>query len=361
MLCGVMVLKPFIETLKEKKELIWKEYKSHLPGKSNATHPLDPVANYQAEDSYFWEMIMDYPIRQGKYVRGALVLLSCEAMGGKVSDAVKTAAAMQASEDWLLVHDDFEDGSAERRGKPALHKIYGDEQAVNAADALPAIMWKILYENEELLGHQKSARVMNEMQNIIMRTILGQSVEMNWTQKNKTDLNFQDIFFVVGGKTSYYTIAGPLRLGAILAGASPKQLETLFELGTVLGRCFQIRDDLLDLTSDFEGLKKQVGNDIYEGKRTIMLIHLLQQASTADKTKVIKILDKSREQKSEKEVKWIIEKMREYGSLEYSEKLAQDLANQSMKIFNEKCTFFKEGEAKEQLREAINFILTRKK
>ncbi len=354
-------MKTFIEALKEKKEFIWKEYKSYLPGKSNFTHHLDPISKYHVEDSYFWEMIMDYPIRQGKYVRGALVLLSCEAMGGKQEDALKTAAAMQASEDWLLMHDDYEDGSAERRGKPALHKIYGNEQAVNAADALHAIMWKILYDNEKVIEHAKSSQVMNEMQNIIMRTILGQSVEMKWTQENRIDLNNDDVFFVIGGKTSYYTIAGPLRLGAIIAGATPKQLEILFEFGTVLGRCFQIRDDLLDLTSDFEGLKKQVGNDVYEGKRTIMLMHLIKHASKVDKSKIINILKKNREQKTEKEVLWVIDQMKKYGSLDYSEKLAQELANESMKIFNEKCTFFKEGEAKEQLKGAINFILTRKK
>lgn len=351
----------FKEVLAGKKAIIWKEYQKYLPERSADTFRMDNIQKYRKEDDFFWKVVTDYPKRQGKYVRGTLILLTCEAMGGKQELAIKTAAAMQASEDWILTHDDFEDNSEERRGKPALHKIYGPEHAVNAGDALHMIMWKMLHENESVLGHEKASAVFNEMYKMLMRTVFGQSVEIQWTQENRKDLNDEDVFFVIGGKTSYYTIAGPMRLGAIIAGATPQQLETIFEFGTVLGRCFQIKDDLLDLTSDFDGLKKQIGNDLYEGKRTLMLMHLIKNVAGKDKEKLEIILEKDREHKTAEEIKWIIEKMKEYKSLEYGQKKAQELADQAMKIFNEKFTFMKENKAKKNMRSAINYILTRNK
>lgn len=351
----------FEDILKENKERIWKEYKNYLPAHSKPTFWMDKISNYRKEDELFWKMVSDYPQRKGKYVRGALIVLSCEAMGGDSEKAVKTAAAMQASEDWILIHDDLEDGSLERRGAPALQKIYGTGQAVNAGDALHIIMWKMLRDNEKILGTEKTFAVMDEMERMLMRTVLGQAMEILWIEENRTDLEYEDVFFVIGGKTSYYTIAGPLRLGAIIAGATPTQLEALFEFGTLLGRCFQIRDDLLDLTSDFEGLKKQVGNDIYEGKRTLMLVHLLKNIQNKEREKLLSILKKKREQKTEEEVRWVIEQMKKNKSLQYCEDAAKKLADEAMNVFNEKCTFYREGPAKENLKQAIQFILTRKK
>jgi geranylgeranyl pyrophosphate synthase len=90
----------------------------------------------------------------------------------------------------------------------------------------------------------------------------------------------------------------PDALGAILAGATQDQLNSIYHFGQMLGRAFQIIDDLLDLTSDFGGLKKQQGNDIYESKRTVILVHLLENIDFQNKIKLIEILNKSRTQKN---------------------------------------------------------------
>lgn len=351
----------FKQVLEEKKRLIWKEYQKYLPGKSSIPFRLDRIQDYGKEDDFFWKTVSDYPERQGKYVRGALILLVCEAMGIDEKKAALTAAAMQASEDWILVHDDIEDNSLERRGKPALHRVFGVPQSINAGDALHIIMWKMLKDNEKALGAEKAFRVMDEMNSMLMRTTLGQSVEIKWIEENRLDLDEEDVFFVIGGKTSYYTISGPLRLGGIIAGATEKQLEALFEFGFPLGRCFQIRDDILDVTSDFEGLKKQVGNDIWEGKRTLMLAHLLKNANRQDLEKIKAILRKSREQKTESEVRFIIEKMRGYGGIEYAEKKADEQKQEALKVFEQKLGFLSHEPGRSKLKAAVEFILNRKK
>lgn len=349
---------PAIKILNKYKKVVWPEIKKYLCDPS-----LPPAfkitEKYKKEAQFHWKVTKEYPKRKGKYLRPTLLMLTCESMGGRPQDALKTAAAMQVSEEWLLIHDDFEDGSWQRRGKPTLHIMYGPEHAVNAGDALHIIMWRILVDNGSILGANKTYLITDEFCRILARTALGQSAELQWIEDINKELSDNDWFFIADGKTSYYTIAGPMRLGAIIAGANTNQLNQLAEFGINLGRCFQLVDDILDLTSDFRGLKKQVGNDIYEGKRTVILGHLLRTADKVDKKRIISILEKGRDQKSEKEVTWIINKMHHYGSIEYARKLARDFKEKAQVFFEKDLKFLSNQPARNHLEELINFILER--
>src|SRR3989344_2606983 len=123
------------EILETYKNLVWPEINSYL--KDPTFPPSFRIPNRYREDvTHNWEIAKEYPLRKGKYLRPTLVMITAEALGSDRKSAIKTAAAMQVSEDWLLIHDDFEDNSSARRGKPTLHKIYGPELAVNAGDLL---------------------------------------------------------------------------------------------------------------------------------------------------------------------------------------------------------------------------------
>lgn len=348
----------FQQILAEKRKLVWNEIQKYLktpefPG----TLAIPKV--YSDLVDFHWGMVSTYPKRLGKYIRPSLVLLTSSAMGVSEEKAFLTAAAMQTSEDWILIHDDWEDNSLQRRGEVALHRIYGNELAVNAGDSLHVLMWKMLWDNRKILGDEKAAEIANEFCQILARTTFGQTVEIKWTKENKEDLTDEDIYLILDGKTSYYTIAGPMRLGAILGGASQQQLSLIWEFGQNLGRCFQIVDDLLDLTSDFQGLKKQTGNDIYEGKRTLMLMHFFRNAAKEDKIKLQEIMRKDREGKTAKEVEWVIEKMKEYDSLDYSRRIAQNFATKALEVFETKLDFLSQQPVRDQLRAGIDFILRR--
>ncbi len=350
----------FPEVLAAKKAIVWPEIEKYLAGLVRLPSYCQIPQKYSSLASFHQKITAEYPRRQGKYLRPTLVLLTAAAMGFPQEKALKTAAAMQVSEDWLLGHDDVEDNSQERRGQPALHRLYGIELAINAGDALHILMWRILADNFSLLGQKKALAIEEEFYQMLNRTALGQTVEIKWARENRLDLTDEDIFFILDGKTSYYTIAGPMRLGAILANGSQKQLVFLYQFGQILGRAFQIRDDLLDLTSDFAGLKKQTGNDIYEGKRTIMLAHLLRSAKGRDRQKLLKVLAKKREEKSEEEVLWVIKAMEKYGSLSYGEKLAQKLAQKAGEFFGKNLGFLKKEPARSQIKAGIDFMVERR-
>lgn len=348
-----------IGVLESRKKLVWPEIEKYLktPQYPRAFEISD---KYQKDVKFHWKVSSTYPERQGKYLRPTLLVLTGEALGVDTKRLLNTAAAMQISEDWLLIHDDIEDDSNVRRGKPALHKIYGNELAINAGDALHVIMWKLLQDNFGTLGNEKSIKILDEFYRILSRTILGQGIEISWAKGDRTNFSDTDWFFISDGKTSYYTIAGPMRLGAIIGGASNKQLEQLGKFGQVLGRCFQLVDDLLDLGSkDYRGKGQIMGNDLYESKKTLVLGHLLRNSSLSDKKKVLQLLNKNRREKTQKEIEWIIAKMKKYGSIDYAKKNARKLKDEALKIFEKDLKFLSREPARNELKTLINFILER--
>lgn len=349
----------FKEVLEGKKKIVWQEIKKYLDSLTDFPSYCRIPSKYQSLARFHKKITSEYPQRKGKYVRPTLLLLTASVMGFSEKKAIKTAAAMQVSEDWILGHDDIEDDSLERRGESTLHRLYGKELAINAGDALHVLMWKILRDNEKIIGIKKTMAILDEFYQMLNRTTLGQTVEINWTQENRTDLNNRDVFFIMESKTSYYSIAGPMRLGGILAGANKRQLAAIYEFGKPLGICFQIRDDLLDLTSDFAGLKKQMGNDILEGKRTVFLIHLYRTLKGKDRKKLLAVMRKKREGRNPQEVRWVIKMMEKQGSLDYGQKLAEKFAVQASSIFEKKLKFLKFQPARDQLKAGIDFILKR--
>lgn len=288
------------DTLEETKRLVFPEIEKYLKDPDFPTQFAIPN-KFISDVEEYWKINREYPERKGKYLRPTLVLLTAQAMGMDVSKAVKVAAAMQISEEWILISDDLEDHSLVRRGKPTLHKIYGDELAINASDVLESVMWKIIIDVDK-------KEISDEFYKLIMRTALGQGVEQIWTNE-KRKLNDDEYFFVADSKSAYYSIAGPIRLGAILVGATPDQLDKLTEFGLYLGRCFQLIDDILDLEQD----KK-------EGKSTL--------ANTK--------------------------------GVPYTKKLAEEMKQKAKEIFDKELAFLSHEPAKTKIQELMNFILERK-
>lgn len=346
-----------LKILDEYKLKVWQEVKNYLTDPEY--HDLFKIDDkFGNETRKVWGVVKDYPKRQGKYLRPSLLMLTCEAMDGDAKNAVRTAAAVQISEEWLLVHDDIEDNSPKRRGEMCLHKKHGLGEALNAGDMLHMIMWRVLLDNQKILGEDLSFKIMKEFNTVLMRTALGQGVEMNWVASSKFKVSEKDWLFIADGKTAYYSIVAPLRLGAMIAEGSKDQLDKLTKFGLYLGRCFQLVDDLLDVTGDFKGLKTK-GEDIREGKRTLILGHLLSKVKGGDKARLIKILSKTREKKTDTEVVWIMQKMNELGSIAYAQTKAIEYKKQAMNCFNKDLGFLKTEPARGNLLKLVEFVLER--
>jgi geranylgeranyl diphosphate synthase, type II len=336
----------FIQVLKERKPKIYEKILEYLPEKFPEEH---------------YNMVRDYPERQGKYFRPVLVLLANEMFGGSEEKAILTAAGMQLSEDWLLVHDDVEDGSEERRGKPALNKMYGIELAVNAGDALHMIMWKTLFDNNKILDEETSEKVFNLMYDILMRTSEGQYLDISWVTHKKVDITEEEYYNMIDRKTAAYTIYGPIQLGATVAGATDSQIRSIREWGTPFGRAFQIHDDVLNLVANQEKYGKEIGGDILEGKRTLILVHLLSNCTSDEKRKIIGIYEKDRKDKTEEEKKYVMNMMKRYGSIDYAHRKSLEYTDQAKVLFDKNTSMLKDTFAKKAIKAGMDFVVNRDK
>jgi geranylgeranyl diphosphate synthase type II len=311
------------------------------------------------EPKMLYDMMKDYPSRGGKRLRPALVLTTCEAFGGNPKKAMLTAASMELFQDWILIHDDIEDGSLERRGKPCLHVSHGMELAINAGDALHVLMWGALFRNRDIIGDNKTFDILHEFEHMLTETTEGQQYEVAWVHFKKWDISEEDYYTMCRKKTSWYTIITPCRLGAIIAGADSRYLDAFVKLGIDWGIAFQIQDDVLNLIGEKGKYGKEIAGDIYEGKRTLMLIHLLKNCTAAEKKKVISIMNKPREKKTKKQVDYVLGLMRKYGSIDYGKQKAKEFAEKAKKVFDAEFAGMPEGQAKTFLRDLIDFVINR--
>lgn len=334
----------FIQELAKLKEPVWREIQKYLPNKSPHSH---------------YTMVSDYPSRQGKYFRPGLVLLATKMFGGDHKRAILTAAAMQTSEDWLLIHDDAEDHSLKRRGYPTLHELHGVELAINAGDALHMIMWKMLGDNARLFNNKTGWRIFNKMNEVLLEATEGQHLELKWIRDNKVHVSESDYLNMIRKKTAHYTVIGPLQLGAIIAGASENELNKIEEWGIPFGYAFQIWDDYMNIATPDGKQGKERGGDILEGKRTLILSHLLKHCSENEKRKVEKTYLKERHQKTAREKNYVLRLMNKYGSTDYAKKTARRFGEQAQNIFDKHTAHLPETKAKQTIRAGIQFVTNR--
>jgi geranylgeranyl diphosphate synthase, type II len=285
-----------------------------------------PQHHHHSDLDTFYTLIREYPSRQGKNLRGLFILLSCEAHGGRWQDALDVAVALELFQNWVLIHDDIEDDSDERRGQPALHKQVGMPIALNVGDALHIYMWEVL--NQEHVP----AVIRKEFLEMIHRTAEGQHLDLSWIAQNRFDVSEADYLEMVTLKTAYYTVVSPLRLGAFCAKVIPD--ERIHQAGKDLGVAFQIRDDVLNL-SESEGYGKEFAGDLYEAKRTLILSHLFSKVSATEKAELIKRLATSRQDKTSGDIGFVLEKIKHYGSLAYAQNVAAERANRGLKLMKE--------------------------
>jgi geranylgeranyl diphosphate synthase, type II len=289
-----------------------------------------PATSPLREVDLLYKMMRDYPSRPAKGMRPFLCVTACKAAGGTEDESLLTAACIELFQNWILIHDDIEDGSELRRGAPALHREYTEALALNAGDALHARTWSALLENRKTLGPARTLGVMEEFSRMVNETTEGQHMELSWVQMKNWDLGEKDYFEMCRKKTSWYTVASPCRLGAIVAGAPAQVLDGLRDFGLSLGVAFQIQDDALNLTGDESKYGKAKWDDILEGKRTLILLHLLAVIDDREREEVKAIMNKDRSRKTEEDVSFVLSLAERHDAVGYARKRASELMKEAL-------------------------------
>jgi geranylgeranyl diphosphate synthase, type II len=300
-----------------------------------------------------------YLTRSGKGIRPALCLATCRAFGGNPDDALPSATAIEMLHNAFLVHDDVEDDSDLRRGLPTLHAEHGVAIAVNAGDMLTALSVRILRDNLPVLGAPLAWRIYDEFDHMMQQSLEGQAMELGWMRDNRCDVTDDDYLRMVLKKTCWYSFIQPCRIGALIATRDRLDLDRFNRFGCYLGSAFQIQDDLLNLTGDEGRYGKEIAGDLLEGKRTLMLIHLLRQLDGQDLARVTKYLGQPRADRSARDTCWILDLMRTRGSLDRARGLARQLAGATVFEFTRAFGDVPDSEDKYFLRQVITYMINR--
>jgi geranylgeranyl diphosphate synthase type II len=281
---------------------------------------------------WLYEPMADYPRRDGKGLRAALCLAACTAFGGAEEDALAAAAAIELAHSAFLIHDDIQDDSLFRRGHPALHRREGLPLALNAGDALALLSFDVLRAGSSRLHPRLTARLTDELAAAMWRTLEGQAIELGWRRDGVIDLSPSDYLELVLRKTCWYTTIAPLRMGALIGSAAPVGLAELSRFGLFLGAAFQITDDVLNVAGGQAGYGKDIRGDLREGKRTLMVIHLLAVAEPAERDALVSFLRPDAE-RTDAEIDWLADLMAERGSIAFARDFARGVADAAEAAF----------------------------
>jgi geranylgeranyl diphosphate synthase type II len=282
---------------------------------------------------YLYDLVSLYPQRSGKGLRPGLCIATCRAFGGSVRSVLMSAVAIELFHNAFLVHDDVEDGSLNRRGLPTLASEFGLPIAVNVGDAMNVLSIRPLMENLRQLGSTLTWRVFTEIEHMVHESVEGQAMELGWVRDNVCDLSDDDYLRMTLKKTCWYTCIHPCRIGALIGSAGAADLDRFNRFGYFMGAAFQIQDDLLNLAGDEAKYGKEIGGDIWEGKRTLVLIHTLNRCNTREKKRLQRFLATPRMDRSPEDVLWVYELMGKYKSIEYARASARQLAGAGLKEF----------------------------
>lgn len=281
---------------------------------------------------HLYDPLSDYPKRGGKMMRPSLCIATARAFGASIEDALQSAVAIELLHNALLIHDDIEDESEQRRGAPTLHELHGIPIALNVGDMLAMRSLRPLIDNVGRIGPWLALQIVHETERMARESAEGQAIELGWRRDNTMEMTPSDYLVMVLKKTCWLASIYPSRIGAMIGTKQRLGSEAFVRFGFFMGAAFQIHDDVLNLLADLRYGKERCG-DIWEAKRTLMLIYLLQDATSNESADIRAILAKARVERQAEEIIWICDLMEKYGCIERSKKFAHGLAGAALHEF----------------------------
>jgi geranylgeranyl diphosphate synthase type II len=207
----------------------------------------------------------------GKRVRPLLVLMATELFGEDANKSIHAAMAIEVFHNFTLVHDDIMDNAPLRRGKATVHEKWSTNTAILSGDVMMVEANKNLAKvNPAFLGP-----VLNTFNATAQGVCEGQQLDMEF--EGRDDVSIEEYINMIRLKTAVL-LGGALKLGAIIAGASEKDADLIYQFGENIGIAFQLQDDILDVYADPEKFGKQVGGDIIANKKTFLLLKAFELA-----------------------------------------------------------------------------------
>ena len=257
----------------------------------------------------------------GKRIRSLLVILSCEAVGGTIEQALPFAVATEFVQTASLIHDDVVDEDDTRRGVETTHKKYGNRMAIIAGDLLVAQALK-------QVSLVASPELMHILADTGVKMCEGEASDI-LTYFTSPELVTEESYFdTVRRKTASFMRAAS-RMGGIVGKASDEQLDILDSFSEKMGYAFQIRDDILDVVASAKATGKSALSDLKGTKANIVLIHALNSSTESETKKCMELMN-------EGSVEFALELIERTNAVSYASKLAQEYAGKAKEAIRNK-------------------------
>jgi geranylgeranyl diphosphate synthase type I len=217
----------------------------------------------------FWDLMS----RGGKRWRPALMVMVYEALGGKIEDILPLTIIPEVIHNGTLVVDDVEDESDYRRGKPCIHKIYGVDIAINMGNTMYFLPLLII--SKINLPDDKKFRILDEYVKTMVELSIGQAMDIAWHKglvNDITEEQYMQMTLLKTGALARFSV----KIACIMADASREIEEKISRFSESLAVAFQIQDDILNIIGEESKYGKEIGGDIKEGKRTLLVIKALE-------------------------------------------------------------------------------------
>jgi len=309
-------------------------------------------------------LMLDYPLRPAKGLRPALCLATAEALGGNPDALLPTAAAIELLHNAFLIHDDTEDESLARRGGPALQQAFGVPTAINVADGMFALALFPLLDNSESLGLGPSYEILRLFAETVLHTVAGQERELGWIRANTWSFThdtyrkaYRDM---ATKKTAIYSFATPVAVACAATRTKPNIRGLLESYAVDVGLAFQITDDILNLTGEQSLYGKERDGDLWEGKRTLMLLHALtSEGDTPDRAAAVAALRRSRGDKTDADVSLLRRLIERHESIDVARREAKLHCEAAEARLREAAPGLHPGEARDFLHALVPFVVER--
>ena len=287
----------------------------------------------QPSSPYLHELISDYPSRGGKMMRPSICIANARAFGAELDEILPFAGAIEILHNALLIHDDIQDESLERRGQPTLHALHGVPLAINAGDAMLMLALGPLLDRHASYGGYVAQQILAITQRMARETAEGQALEIGWREADHFDVNTADYLTMVLKKTAWMATIWPAQIGILIGSNGTVDPMNVARFGFFVGAAFQIQDDLLNLQPD-RNYGKEINGDLYEAKRTLMLIHLRDNCTPDERFRLDSILARQRHERHADDIEWMAELLHDRGSIDHARTVARSLAGAALHEFS---------------------------
>ena len=268
-------------------------------------------------------------IHGGKRLRPFMVVKSCMMLGGKQSDAMIAASAVEMIHNFTLVHDDIMDNDEMRHGVPTTHKKFDMPLAILAGDVLYSKAYHTISSKSKLSSNY-TTQLITKLSKACVEICEGQVDDIKLAENKRIPTESEYIKMIEKKTAVLFEVS--CAMGAISAKKSTKDVKNLSVFGRNLGIAFQITDDLIGIMGDTKVTGKAVGNDIREGKKSLPILLAIRKARGSDKKKILRVFGKSNATRTQ--INEVVDIIRSLGIEDTVRKQALRYANRATNALN---------------------------